>query len=330
MFRMKRRKFIALIAGAATGWPLTARTQQPATPVIGFLNSASAGPYRQLVDAFRRGLNETGFVEGRNVMIDYRWAEGQYDRLPGFAADLVRRNVALIVATGGPPAALAAKAAATTTPIVFITASDPVKLGLVASLNRPGGNATGAGLFAVAVEPKKLELLHAVVPQAEVIAVLANPGNPNAETITTGLQAAAGTLRLRLQVVNASTENDFGAAFATLLERRAGALVVAADPFFNARRSQLVALAARHAIPAIYEWREFAAAGGLMSYGTVISDAYRQVGVYAGLVLKGEKPANLPVMQPTKFEFVINLGTAKALGLEIPDKLLAIAAEVIE
>ena len=326
---MRRRGFITLLGGAAVAWPLAARAQQP-MPVIGFLNSASAGPYRQLVDAFRRGLNETGFVESRNVMIDYRWAEGQYDRLPGFAADLVRRNVALIVATGGPPAALAAKAAATTTPIVFITASDPVKLGLVASLNRPGGNATGAGLFAVAVEPKKLELLHAVVPQAEVIAVLANPGNPNAETITTGLQAAAGTLRLRLQVVNASTENDFGAAFATLLERRAGALVVAADPFFNARRSQLVALAARHAIPAIYEWREFAAAGGLMSYGTVISDAYRQVGVYAGLVLKGEKPANLPVMQPTKFEFVINLGTAKALGVEIPDKLLAIADEVIE
>jgi len=327
---MRRRDLIMLFGSAAAAWPLAVRAQQPAMPVIGFLNSASAGPYRQLVDAFRRGLNETGFVEGRNVMIDYRWAEGRYDRLPGFAADLVRRNVAVIVATGGPPAALAAKAAATTTPIVFITASDPVKLGLVASLNRPGGNATGAGLFAVAVEPKKLELLHAVVPQAAVIGVLANPGNPNAETITTDLQAAARTLGLQLQVVSASSENDFGAAFATLLEQRAGALVVAADPFFNARRSQLVALAARHAIPAIYEWREFAAAGGLMSYGTVISDAYRQVGVYAGLVLKGEKPANLPVMQPTKFEFVINLGTAKALGLEIPDKLLALADEVIE
>jgi len=263
-------------------------------------------------------------------MIDYRWAEGQYDRLPGFAADLVRRNVTVIVATGGPPAALAAKAAATTTPIVFITASDPVKLGLVASRSRPGGNATGAGLFAVAVEPKKLELLHAVAPQAAVIGVLANPGNPNAETITTGLQAAARTLGLQLQVVNASTENDFGVAFATLLGQGVGALVVAADPFFNARRSQLVALAARHAIPAIYEWREFAAAGGLMSYGTVISDAYRQVGVYAGLILKGEKPANLPVMQPTKFEFVINLRTAKALGLEVPDKLVALADEVIE
>jgi len=205
---MRRREFIALVGGGAAAWPVAARAQQPAMPVIGFLNSASAGPYRQLVDAFRRGLNETGFVEGRNVMIDYRWAEGQYDRLPGFAADLVRRNVTVIVATGGPPAALAAKAAATTTPIVFITASDPVKLGLVASLNRPGGNATGAGLFAVAVEPKKLELLHAVAPQAAVIGVLANPGNPNAETITTGLQAAARTLGLQLQVVNASTEND--------------------------------------------------------------------------------------------------------------------------
>ena len=256
-------------------------------------------------------------------MIDYRWVEG-------FAADFIRRNVAVIVATGGPPAALAAKAAATTTPVVFITASDPVKLGLVASLNRPGGNATGAGLFAVAVEPKKLELLHAVAPQAAVIGVLANPGNPNAETITTGLQEAARTLGLQLQVVNASTENDFGAAFGTLVEQRAGALLVAADPFFNARRSQLVALAARHAIPAIYEWREFAAAGGPMSYGTVISDAYRQVGVYAGLILKGEKPANLPVMQPTKFEFVINLGTAKALGLDVPPLLQQRADEVIE
>src|SRR5262249_8504048 len=233
---MRRREFIALLGSGVAGWPLAARAQQPAMPVVGFLNSASAGPYRQLVDASRRGFNEPGLVEGRNVMIDYRWAEGQYDRLPGFAADFVRRNVALIVATGGPPAALAAKAAVTTTPIVFITASDPVKLGLVASLNRPGGNATGAGLFSVAVEPKKLELLHAVAPQAAVIGVLANPGNPNAETITTGLQAAARTLGLQLQVVNASTENHFGAAFATLLEQHASALVVAGDPFFNARR----------------------------------------------------------------------------------------------
>jgi putative tryptophan/tyrosine transport system substrate-binding protein len=327
--QLKRREFITLLGGGVAAWPLAAHAQG-ATPVIGFLSAASSGPFAHFTAAFRQGLQALGYVEGKNVAVDYRWAEGQYDRLPELATDLVRRNVAVIVATGGPASGLAAKAATVTTPIVFIHALDPVKAGFVASLNRPGGNTTGVYLFTSALEPKKLELLHEVVPKAVVIGVLTNPRNPNAETISKDLQTAAGKLGLQIQLVHAAVETEFDAAFTSLVQQGAGALVVAADPFFNARREELVTLAARHAIPAIYEWREFAAAGGLMSYGTILADAYRQVGVYTGRILKGEKPADLPVVQPARFELVINLKTAKALGLQIPDKLLALADAVIE
>jgi putative ABC transport system substrate-binding protein len=327
---IRRRELIVTLGSAAAAWPLATSAQQPAIPVIGFLSSVSPGPFAQNLAAFRQGLKETGYVEGQNAIVEYRWAEGQFDRLPALAADLVSRHVAVIAATGGPPSALAAKAATTTIPVIFILASDPIKLGLVASLNRPGGNATGVSLFAVTVEPKKLELLHELVPKAVVIGVLTNPRNPNAETISKDLQTAAGKLGLQIQPVHAAAESEFDAAFTSLVQQQAGALVVAADPFFNARREELVMLAARHAIPAIYEWREFAAVGGLMSYGTVISDAYRQVGVYVGRILKGARPADLPVVQPTKFEFVINMKTAKTLGLDVPLGLSAGADELIE
>jgi len=332
---MRRRDFITLLGSGAAAvtsvtWPLAARAQQRAMSVIGFVSSRSSGESAVQVAAFREGLSERGFVEGDNLAIAFRWAEGHYDRLPALCSELVHQGVAVLVAVGGPPSALAAKAATVTTPIIFILASDPIKLGLVASLNHPGSNATGVALFAVAVEPKKLEILHELVPKTTQIGVLVNPRNPNAQTITTELQTASGALGLQIHIVNAATIAEVGAAFTTLVQQNVGALVVAADPFFNDQREALVALAAQHALPTIYEWREFAAAGGLVSYGTIISDAYRQAGVYTGRILKGEKPVNLPVVQPTKFELVINRKTAKALGLEIPQPMLVAADEVIE
>ena len=326
---MKRRTFIATLGGAAA-WPLVGRGQQPTMPVVGFLNSTSPAPWAYLVAAFRRGLGEAGYVEDRNVAIEYRWAEGQYDRLPVLAADLVRRQVAVIVATGGSSSGLAAKAATSTIPIVF-TSGDPVRGGLVASLSRPGGNATGVVVtVGTAMEGKRLGLLREMVPTATLIAVLLNPGTLIFETQLNDVQEAARAVGQHIHILLANSEREIDAAFAKMVEVRAGALLVAADPIIFGQRDRLVALAARHAVPAIYELREYAVVGGLMSYGTNLADAYHLVGIYTGRVLKGEKPADLPVVQSTKFEFVINLKTAKALGLTVPPTLLARADEVIE
>jgi putative ABC transport system substrate-binding protein len=326
---MRRRQFIALMAGAAA-WPLAARAQQPAMPVIGLLTSRAAGDAPQLMAAVRQGLKDTGFVEGQNVAIEYRFAENQSERLPALAADLVHRQVAVIIATAT-PAALAAKAATTTIPVVFEAGANPVRLGLVASLNRPGGNVTGVTSINAEVAPKRLELLHELVPTARVIVRLVNPANPAiAEANSSAALSAAHTLGLELHVLNASVERDFDAVFANLIQLQAGGLMIDADPFFTARQEQLAALTVRYAVPAIYEGREFVAAGGLMGYGGSLTDAYRLAGVYAARILKGEKPSELPVQQGTKVELFLNLKTAKALGITFPLTLLGRADEVFE
>ena len=325
---MKRREFIGLLGGAAAAWPLVTRAQQAAMPVIGFLRSTSLADATHLVTAFRQGLEEAGFVEGQNVAIEFRSAENQPDRLPALVAELIRRPVAVIVGNIAP--ALATKAATTTVPIVCVTGGDPVQNGLVTSLNRPGGNITGVSFFATVLGAKRLELLRQLVPKATTIAMLVHPNIPSTEMERRDVQAAAQATGQQLIILDISSEREIEPAFATLVQRRAGALLVGSGSFTNSNRERLVALATRHKLPAIFVWREAVVAGGLMSYGTSQSDAYRQAGIYSGRILKGEKPGDLPVMRATKFELVINVKTAKSLGLEVPDRVLALADEVIE
>jgi putative ABC transport system substrate-binding protein len=326
---MRRREFIKVIAASAVAWPFAAHAQQPAMPVIGFLNQGSANSSAYLTARFRKGLSEAGYVEGQNAAIEYRWAESRYDQLPQLAADLVSRKVG-VIAAAFLPAALAAKAATSTIPICFVIGSDPVKMGLVSSVNRPGGNATGITFFSALVGAKRLGLLRELAPTVNVFALLLNPTNPNVGIVSKDLQTAAQSLGLQIRVLNARTEQEIDSAFATLAQQPVGALVVGPDAFFDSRANQIVALAARHAIPAMYERREVVAADGLMSYGASPADAYQQAGVYTGRILKGEKPADLPVIQSAKFELVINLKTAKALGITLPSGLLSIVDEVIE
>ena len=327
---MKRREFITLLGNAAAAWPLAAHAQQPAMPVIGYLGAQSPAVFTSRLRAFRQGLGETGYVEGRNVAIEFRWAEGQHNRLSALAADLVGRQVAVIVAPGGAPAALAAKSATTTIPIVFEMGADPIATGLVGSLNRPGGNLTGVSSLNVEVTPKRLEILREVIPTAAVVAVLINPTSPTADSQLKSLQATNRSLGLQIHVLHASAVRDFDTVFATLLERRAAGLVVASDGFFATHSEQLAALTVRHAVPAIHQSRDFTIAGGLMSYGGNFVESHRQTGVYAGRILKGENPAELPVQLVTKVELFINLKTAKTLGVTVPLPLLGRADEVIE
>jgi ABC-type uncharacterized transport system substrate-binding protein len=326
---MRRRDFLGVMSGAAVALPLTVRAQQPAMPVIGFLNGSSPAGYARMVDAFRQGLKQSGYIEGRNVAIEYRWAEGHYDRLPAMAADLIRRQAAVLAATST-PAALVAKAATTTIPIVFTTGGDPVQLGLVASLNRPGGNITGASELTREAAPKRLELAHRLVPGATAVGLLVNPKNPDADTVTRDLEAAAKSLGLQFKVLHASTGAEIDQAFTTFRQERTGVVVVGADTFFAGQAEQLGAVSIRNSVPAIFDFHPFVEGGGLASYGGSIIDAYRLAGGYAARILKGEKPAELPVQQATKVELIINLKTAKALGIEVSPTLLATADEVIE
>ena len=326
---MKRREFVTFLAGAAAAWPLAARAQQPAMPVIGFLNGSSPAGYARMVDAFRQGLKEIGYLEGQNVAIEYRWAEGRYDQLPAMAADLIHRQVAVLAATST-PAALVAKAATATIPIVFTTGGDPVQLGLVSSLNRPGGNVTGASELTRVAVPKRLELAHRLVPGATVVGLLINPKNPSTETVTRDLEVATKQLGLQFKVLHASSEAEIVQAFTTFGQAHAGVLVIGADTLFAGQAGQLGALSVRYSVPAIFDFHPFVEAGGLASYGGSIIDAYRLAGGYAARILKGEKPSDLPVQQTTKVELIINLKTAKALGIEVSPTLLATADEVIE
>ena len=327
---MRRREFIMLACGAAAAWPLAARAQQQPVPVVGFVHTASPGDASHFVAAFRQGLKETGLVEGQNVAVEFRWAERQHDRLPELYADLVRRQVAVIVAAGGEPSPQLAKAATQTIPIVFTANNDPVRQGLVASLNQPGGNATGITIFGAAAVAKRLQLLRELTPQTATVAYLVNPNNPNRSIELSAAETAAHSLKMEMLVINAGSESEIETAFGTMDKHRAGSLLVASDTFFWQRRDQLSSLAARHRIPAIYYLREFAQAGGLITYGNSVPDMYRQVGIYTGRILKGEKPADLPVQQSSKFDLVINLKTAKTLGLTVPYGLLNAADEVIE